>query len=196
MRVDSPTLIQITTPLQPLAPMKDFRPRSCRSALYACLLIALVTPFASVYANAPVTDKITGRAPQRHYFANQSSSAQYVLNAGYYALMTINYAGTDLVRNQRFDQGPRRSNFGGITTVALDWYQTITVRIEVYRESNNQKLDTFNWSAKLTQEPGVGFSYRCAIPSGERVIPFQAALNFCYERGTDPAASSVNVFVR
>lgn len=184
-------------PLQPaIARMKALRSLSRTFALRALVLFALVTPVAWVYGNAPVTDKITGRVAMRHYFSNQSSSAQFVVNAGFYAILNVNYGGAALMSNQRFDQGPRRSNFGGVTTVPLDWYQTVTVRIEVYREATNQKIDTYNWSGKLTMEPGVGFSYRCAIPAGERLIPFQAALNFCYERGTDPAASAVNVYVR
>ncbi len=177
--------------------MKAFRFLFRTFVLRACLLFALVTPAVWVHgAGAGITDKITGRRPMHHYFRGDGSD-QIVINRGYYALINMTYAGeTILAKDWKISQGPRRTGFGGFTTSPLDWYQTITVRVDVYREGTNQKVDTFNWSGKLCQEPGVGFHYRCKDQPGESFWPIDMGFNFCYERGTDPAAPAVNVYVR
>ncbi len=176
--------------------MRTFRFLSRPFALRACLLLALLAPVAWVYGSGlSITDKIGGRTPKSHYFyGTNQNSARFVTNKGYYALVSVSYAGEDLFKDRRMP-GPYRGSFGGVTTNALDWYQTVAVRIEVYNSTTKQKIDTFNWSGKLTQEPGVGFIYRCK-DDAEGVTPFQAGLNFCYEKGTQPDAPAVKVYVR
>lgn len=130
-----------------------------------------------------------------HSFRNQANAAQIVINRGFYAALNVTYGGESIYSDNRMS-GPRRMNFNGGTTSPLDWFQTITVRIETYREGTNEKIDTFNWSGKLSQDPGVGFSYRCREVPGNNQTPVEVALRFYYLGGTDPASKTVNVYVK
>ncbi len=176
--------------------MKIFRSVSLPFALRAFLLLAFVSPVAWVYANSgAVTTHFLGRTAMHHTFKNQASSPSIVINRGFYAAIYMTYAGETFYSEGRMS-GPRQTNFNGGTTSPLDWYQTITVRIETYREDTNEKIDTFNWSGKLSQDPGVGFQYRCKEVPGNNQTPVQAALRFYYLGGTDPDSRVVNVYVK
>lgn len=178
--------------------MKASRSLSRIFALRALIALAFVTPIAWVYANSgAITNNITGRVPMRHYFQGPGGgAAQIAVNGGYYMILNLTYAGQPLIaKDWKIDQGPRRTAFGGFTTTPLDWFQTLTARVDVYRERTNEKVGTYNWSAKLANEPGVGFSYRCNVP-GDRSWAADINMTFVYEKGTDPAAPHVNVYVR
>ncbi len=129
-----------------------------------------------------------------HTFKNQANAASIVINKGFYAALNVTYAGESIYSDNHMS-GPHRTNFNGGTTSPLDWYQTITVRIETYREDTNEKIDTFNWSGKLSQDPGVGFRYSCKEVPGNNQTPVRSRSVSHYMGGTDPDSKSVNIYV-
>lgn len=130
----------------------------------------------------------TVSTPKYHYFIGGGEN--WVFSNGYYGMLTIEYDGEKIYNNYKISN---RGGVGGYTTGKRQPDSNISVKLELYRESDKQLITTMQWSGKLSSNrQGINLRY---TPPGASYWAMDGSLFFRTDGFTNEDRGTIRVRV-